>query len=113
MMRKLLASLTIFLALGLVSTPVDQAAAQGRSGGDLSSSLQRLQNNPRYQGRVIGTQIRRTARGPLYEVQILRADDRVIVVYIDPATGGVVGDSQRRGNSGGDGPGRGHGRSRN
>jgi len=111
-MRKLLASLVIILAVGLVFTPVDRAAAQSR-GGDLSSSLQRLQNNPRYQGRIIGTQIRRTARGPLYEVQILRADDRVIVVYIDPATGGVVGDSQQRGSSGNAPGNRGRGRGRN
>lgn len=113
MMRKLLASLIIFLAVGLSFAPAEQAAAQGRSGGDLSGSLQRLQNNPRYQGRIIGTQVRRTDRGPLYEVQILRSDDRVIVVYIDPATGGVVGDSQRRGNSGGASDNRGRGRGRN
>ncbi len=110
-MRKLLASLVIILAAGLVFTPENPAAAQSR-GGDLSSSLQRLQNNPRYQGRIIGTQIRRTERGALYEVQILRSDDRVIVVYIDPATGGVVGDSERR--SSGNAPGRrGRGRGRN
>ena len=102
-MRKLLALLIIILAAGLVFTPVDQAVAQSRD-SDLSGSLQRLQNNPRYQGRIIGTQIRRTERGALYEVQILRADDRVIVVYIDPTTGGVVGDSERRG--GGNAPGR-------
>jgi len=95
-MRKLLASLVIILAAGLVFMHESPAVAQG-SGSDLSASLQRLQNNPRYQGRIIGTQIRRTARGALYEVQILRPDDRVIVVYIDPATGGVVGDSQQRG----------------
>lgn len=100
MMRKLLASLIIILAAGLVFTPESPAVAQSR-GSDLSSSLQRLQNNPRYQGRIIGTQIRRTERGALYEVQILRPDDRVIVVYIDPATGGVVGDSQQRGGSSG------------
>jgi plasmid stabilization system protein ParE len=104
-MRKLLASLIIILAAGLIFTPEGPAVAQSR-GGDLSASLQRLQNNPRYQGRIIGTQIRRTARGALYEVQILRPDDRVIVVYIDPATGGVVGDSQRRGSGGGSAPGR-------
>ena len=103
-MRKLLALLVIILAASLVFTPVNQAVAQSR--GDLSGSLQRLQNNPRYQGRIIGTQIRRTERGALYEVQILRADDRVIVVYIDPTTGGVVGDSERRG-GGGNAPGRG------
>jgi len=99
-MRKLLASLIIILAAGLVFTPENPAAAQSR-GGDLSGSLERLQNNPRYQGRIIGTQIRRTERGALYEVQILRPDDRVIVVYIDPATGGVVGDSQQRGGTSG------------
>ena len=98
-MRKILALLAIILTAGLVSVPADNAFAQSR-GADLSNSLERLQNNPRYRGRVIGTQIRRTERGALYEVQILRADDRVIVVYIDPATGGVVGDSERRGGSG-------------
>jgi hypothetical protein len=102
-MRKLFALLVIILAAGLVAVPAPQAVAQSR-GGDLSSSVERLQNNPRYRGRVIGTQIRRTERGALYEVQILRADDRVIVVYIDPTTGGVVGDSERRG--GGNAPGR-------
>lgn len=102
-MRKLLALLIIILAAGLVFTPVNQAVAQSRGGGDLSGSLERLQNNPRYQGRIIGTQIRRTARGALYEVQILRPDDRVIVVYIDPTTGGVVGDSERRSGGGGRG----------
>ena len=95
-MRKLLTLLIIILTTSLVAVPVPPAAAQSR-GGDLSSALNRLQGNPRYQGRIIGTQIRRTERGALYEVQILRSDDRVIVVYIDPTTGGVVGDSERRG----------------
>ena len=108
-MRKFLAILAVILAAGLVSVPADRAFAQSR-GADLSSSLQRLQNNPRYQGRIIGTQIRRTERGALYEVQILRPDDRVIVVYIDPATGGVVGDSQSRGGSGNSGRRRGRGK---
>ncbi len=108
-MRKLLASLIIILAFGLVTIPVQHAVAQSR-GGDLSGALDRLQNNPRYRGRIIGTQIRRTERGALYEVQILRTDDSVIVVLIDPNTGGVVGDSERRG--GGNAAGRG-GRGRN
>ncbi len=99
-MRKILALLAIILAAGLVTVPADGAFAQSR-GGDLSNSLERLQNNPRYRGRVIGTQIRRTERGALYEVQILRADDCVIVVYMDPITGGVVGDSEQRGRCGG------------
>lgn len=95
-MRKLLALLIIILTTSLVAVPVPPAAAQGNR-SDLSGALNRLQGNPRYQGRIIGTQIRRTERGALYEVQILRSDDRVIVVYIDPATGGVVGDSEKRG----------------
>ncbi|NKB47725.1 MAG: hypothetical protein GKS02_00020 [Alphaproteobacteria bacterium] len=106
-MRKLLALLIIFLATSLVAIPVQPAAAQSR-GGDLSGALDRLQGNPRYQGQIIGTQIRRTERGALYEVQILRRDDRVIVVYIDPATGGVVGDSESRGGGNGN-SGRGRG----
>jgi hypothetical protein len=109
-MRKLLTLLIIILTTSLVAIPVQHAAAQSR-GGDLSGALDRLQSNPRYQGRIIGTQIRRTERGALYEVQILRSDDRVIVVYIDPATGGVVGDSEQRGGS--DNSSRGRGRGKN
>lgn len=62
---------------------------------ELSDSLARLQNNPRYHGRVLSTHIRRQGGRALYEVRILRPDDRVILVYIDPNTGGVVGDSER------------------
>ena len=108
-MRKLLAILTIIATAGLALAAAEPAMAQSRGGADLSGSLERLQNNPRYQGRIIGTQIRRTARGAVYEVQILRRDDRVIVVYIDPTTGGVVGDSERRGGDNGRGRGRGRG----
>ncbi|MBO6783361.1 MAG: hypothetical protein JJ899_08855, partial [Alphaproteobacteria bacterium] len=61
------------------------AGAQSRN-GDISGALDRLGNNPRYRGEIIGTQIRQTARGPLFEVQVLRRDDSVIVVYIDPRT---------------------------
>ncbi len=98
-MRKLLAFLIIILAVCLVAVPAQNAAAQSRD-GDLWDSLQRLQNNPRYRGRIIGTQIRHTERGGLYEVQILRADDCVIVVYMDLITGGVVGESEQRGRCG-------------
>lgn len=107
-MRKILTLLTIVLTVSLVAMSVHPAHAQ-RNGGDLSGALERLQDDPRYQGRIIGTQIRRTERGALYEVQILRSDDRVIVVYIDPNTGGVVGDSGRRGGSDNASPGRGRG----
>ena len=95
-MRRLFSAAVFLLTACLVVLPPADAAAQRRS-PDLSASLERLQNNPRYRGQIIGTQIRRTERGAVYEVQILRPDDRVIVVYIDPLTGGVVGDSQRRG----------------
>jgi len=95
-MRRLLALLIIILTASTAAIPVNPAAAQGNS-GDLSRALDRLQSNPRYEGRIIGTQIRRTERGALYEVQILRRDDRVIVVYLDPNTGKIVGDSGRRG----------------
>lgn len=94
-MRKLLTLLALSLALSLAAIQTPPAAAQSR--GDLSGALERLQNNPRYQGRVIGTQVRRTRDGAIYEVQILRPNDRVIVVYINPATGRVVGDSGQRG----------------
>ena len=107
-MRKLLALLIITVTASLAVMPAQPAAAQRGGGGDISGALDRLQNNPRYRGRVIGTQIRRTERGAVYEVQILRPDDRVIVVYIDPNTGGVVGDSGRRG--GGDNSSRGRDR---
>ena len=60
---------------------------------DITASLSRLKNIPRYQGRVLGTHIKRDGGRYLYEVRILRRDDRVILVYIDPETGGVVGDS--------------------
>lgn len=100
-MSKLLSAALVVLTLVLtagaasVSAPAD-AVAQDRS-RELSQSLSRLQNNPRYRGRILGTHIRETDRGFLYEVRILRRDDRVILVYIDPRTGGVVGDSERSG----------------
>jgi hypothetical protein len=84
------------LTLALWAPLVPQAAAQDRS-RDLSEALSRLKNNPRYNGRVLGTYVRRDRSGYLYEVRILRPDDRIILVYIDPQTGGVVGDSQRDG----------------
>ena len=49
----------------------------------------------RYQGRVLGTHIRRQGNRVLYEVRILRPDDRIILVYLDAETGGVVGDSEQ------------------
>ena len=95
MQRKLIT--TVFLTLFLAwATHVDFALAQNPS-GEISNTLSRLKENPRYDGRVLGTHLRRHAHGYLYEVRILRRhDDRVILVYIDPETGHVVGDSETR-----------------
>lgn len=103
-MRRFLTILALVLALGAVLPTVPDAHAQSRN-GDISGALDRLKNNPRYRGDIIGTQVRRTAQGSLLEVQVLRRDDSVIVVYIDPRTGGVVGDSGGRGNNRGQGRG--------
>ena len=86
-------SAMMIAALLVVGAPL---AAQGSS-GDLGAALSRLKNNPRYQGRILGTHTVPKGDSFLYEVRILRRDDRVILVYIDPATGGVVGDSERQG----------------
>ena len=95
MQRKLFA--TIFLILCLAwATHVGFAWAQNPS-REISNTLSRLKNDPRYDGRVLGTHLRPHGRGYLYEVRILRRrDDRVILVYIDPETGYVVGDSETR-----------------
>lgn len=88
----------IFIVIAVAGAGLYWAApalAQGRA-GDLGSALSRLKNNPRYDGRVLGTHIVQRRGRSLYEVRILRRDDQIILVYIDPQTGGVVGDSQRR-----------------
>lgn len=85
-----------FAALAIACLPGGDAAWAQNAVRDISDSLSRLKNNPRYDGRVLGTHLRRDGSGYLYEVRILRRrDDRVILVYIDPETGGVVGDSER------------------
>ncbi|MGB0671735.1 MAG: PepSY domain-containing protein [Rhodospirillales bacterium] len=94
-MKKFLALIALTLCVLGAFDPTRPAAAQGRS-GDLSAALSRLANNPRYEGRVLGTHLRQTQRGVLYEVRILRPDDRIVLVYIDPETGGVVADSEGR-----------------
>ena len=93
MQRKLIA--TFFLALFFAwATHVDFAWTQNPS-REISKTLSGLKDNPRYEGRVLGTHLRRHADGYLYEVRVLRRhDDRVILIYIDPETGHVVGDSE-------------------
>ena len=95
-MKKIISIALISMVMGLGAAPVPEVAA-AENVRDLSSTLSRLKNNPRYKGRVLGTHIKRTNGGFLYEVRILRPDDRVILVYIDPETGGVVGDSESGG----------------
>ncbi|MEK9644816.1 MAG: PepSY domain-containing protein [Alphaproteobacteria bacterium] len=94
-MQKLItiAAVAAFLGVSAAAPP----PAYGESGwGDISSALSRLKKNPRYQGRIIGTHVKPAGDQYLYEVRILRPDDRVILVYIDPDTGRVIGDSERR-----------------
>lgn len=91
----LIGAFALFFATGLPGTVPGGGAAYAQSMGDISGTLSRLKNNPRYQGRILGTHIRQNRDGYVYEVRILRPDDRIILVYIDPQTGGVVGDSDR------------------
>ncbi|MDH5749655.1 MAG: hypothetical protein OEY85_10140 [Rhodospirillales bacterium] len=92
-----LAVLTAASATPPLFSPVggNEAHAQDKRGRGVGS-LSNLQKNPKYRGRVLGTHVFRT--GPdrdsyLYEVRILTPDDRVILVYVDPATGQVVRDT--------------------
>lgn len=98
-MRRILSILTLVLVIGSVNSMNSGVYAQryAQSGSpEIAGALSRLKNNPRYQGRILGTHVKRNRGRLLYEVRILRPDDRVILVYIDPQTGGVVGDSERR-----------------
>ncbi len=95
-MKKCLSILCAISVLWLFALGAAPALAQSDS-RVLSDAISRLKNNSRYDGRVLGTHVRRTKNGYLYEVRILRRDDSVVIVYIDPQTGGVVGDSERGG----------------
>lgn len=86
----------VLVILGLSCASFFEAAAAEKS-RELAGALSRLQDNPRYRGRILGTHIKRDNGGYLYEVRILRGDDRVILVYIDPETGRIVDNSKRRG----------------
>jgi len=88
--------LLCWLAFGIVVSPnITVARTQKSNSADLSDALSRLKNNPRYEGRILGTHLRRSGKDYVYEVRILRPDDSVIVVFISSKTGGVIGDSER------------------
>jgi hypothetical protein len=94
-MRKLIPILALVVFLGGLNSMNSRVYAQSGP-PEIAGALSRLKNNPRYQGRILGTHVKQNRGRYLYEVRILRPDDRVILVYIDPQTGGVVGDSDRR-----------------
>ena len=78
------------LALTLAAGP---ALAQNRGQPALFDMLARLQRNPAYAGRIVGTHVVRSPTGGrafLYEVRILSPHDRIIIVYLDPYNGAVV-----------------------
>jgi len=94
-MRKFIPILALVVFLGGLNSINSGVYAQSGP-PDIAGTLSRLKNNPRYQGRILGTHVKETRGRYLYEVRILRPEDRVTLVYVDPQTGGVVGDSDRR-----------------
>ena len=94
-MRKFIPIMALIVFLDGLNTMNTRVYAQSGP-PEIAGALSRLKNNSRYQGRILGTHVKETRGRYLYEVRILRPDDRVILVYIDPQTGGVVGDSDRR-----------------
>ena len=93
-MKRLIPLLLISLIMGMAAAPLSASAADENS-RELAAALSRLKEIPRYQGRILGTHIRRDNGHYLYEVRILRRDDRIVLVYIDPETGNIVSDSER------------------
>lgn len=60
---------------------------------DLFAILSALQQNPAYAGEVLTTQPYYpdpNSQRFLYEVRILRPNDQIVIVYIDPMTGQIV-----------------------
>ncbi len=80
----------------IFASTVAHAKTSKKSTAELSKTLSRLANDPRYQGRVIGTHLRRSEKGYLYEVRILRPDDSIIIVLVSPQSGRVIRDSERK-----------------
>jgi len=98
MKRLMFAVLLGFSALTLsAAVPVlGGSVAHAKQQFNLEKSLKRLKSNPKYRGKVLGVRVIRTSGRKLVEVRILKSNDKIILVYIDPETGGVVGDSGGR-----------------
>jgi hypothetical protein len=97
-MKRLLFSVLLgisLLALSPVVPVVGEQTAYAEKRFNLEKSLKRLKANPRYRGKILGVRAVRTSRGKLMEVRILKSNDKIILVYIDPDTGGVVSDSRK------------------
>ena len=80
--------------VGLVlAAIVAVGGAFAQNAPDLFSILANLQRNPAFAGEVLTTQQYYPNPGSprfLYEVRILRPDDSIVIVYIDPMTGQIV-----------------------
>lgn len=97
MKNSVVSSVLAVLICGVIFTStVAHAQTSTKKSAELSNTLSRLANNPKYQGRVIGTHLRRSDSGYLYEIRILRPNDSVIVVLVNPQTGRVIRDSERK-----------------
>ncbi len=79
----------VFLILIAPSEQVQAAPA------DLQASIAALKNNPQYRGKILSTNIRNKRGKAIFEVRILRKNDRIVIVYIDPKTGQIIGDTLR------------------
>lgn len=97
-MKKSVASIALMvLVYGVIfASTVAHAQTSKKNTAELSKTLSRLANNPRYTGRVIGTHLRQSGKGYLYEIRILRPDDSIIVVLVSPQSGRVIRDSERK-----------------
>ncbi len=89
--------LVLAAILALMIPMTDGAAAQNGRSPSLSDLLRQLQRDPAYAGRIVGTHTVRSVEGGsafLYEVRILSADDRIVIVHLDPSNGAVVRNSE-------------------